>query len=42
MHGEGVFHYANGNRYEGEFVDGKRKGKGTFYFANGDKVEGEF
>jgi len=33
---------AEGNRYEGDFVDGKRTGKGTFTWANGNKYEGDF
>jgi hypothetical protein len=31
-----------GNRYEGDFVDGKRTGKGTFTWANGNRYEGDF
>jgi hypothetical protein len=33
-HGEGVLVEANGRRYEGSWVRGKRHGKGVFYFKN--------
>lgn len=32
--------YANGDRYEGEMVNGVREGKGTYFYHNGDKYEG--
>jgi len=35
-------HYANGVRYEGQFVDGKRTGSGVVHWANGDRYEGQF
>ena len=34
--------YANGDRYEGYFVNGLYHGKGTYIWANGDRYEGEF
>ena len=34
--------WANGDRYEGDFVDDKRTGRGAFIWANGDRYEGEF
>ena len=44
---QGVHNFANGDRYEGEFRDGKFNGWGTYYhLANdqyrGDKYTGEF
>ena len=47
LHGKGVFCWGNatqwaGDRYEGDFVDGRRTGKGTYYYANGDRYEGDF
>ena len=37
-HGEGVYHYANGQRYEGEFVDDLPNGRGVFYEENGEEA----
>jgi len=37
-----VMKYANGNRYEGQWVSGQPSGKGKFWFANGDRYEGRF
>ena len=34
--------YANGERYEGDFVNGKRHGRGRMEYANGDVYEGEY
>ena len=31
--GSGIHVYRNGNRYEGEWRNGKRKGQGTFWVA---------
>jgi hypothetical protein len=39
--GEGVYNYADGGRFEGDF-DGDEKIKGTLFYANGDKYIGEF
>ena len=43
---QGAFNYTNGDRYEGEFRDGKLSGQGTYYFLadnefKGDKYVGE-
>ncbi len=38
----GTYTYANGNKYVGEYKDGKRNGQGTYTFANGNKYVGEF
>ena len=40
--GTGTANYTNGDKYEGDFVDGKRTGKGTLTWANGDKYKGDF
>lgn len=40
--GEGVFAYADGSKYEGQFKKGMLNGWGTWYFANGDKYVGSF
>ena len=34
--------YNNGDKYVGDFVDGKRSGKGTYTWATGDKYIGDF
>lgn len=34
--------YDNGDKYIGEFKDGKKTGQGTFTWANGDKYIGEY
>jgi len=35
MNGKGVYYYANGNRYDGDWKDDKKNGKGIYYFADG-------
>ena len=41
--GSGISTYTNGDRYEGEYHDGKRHGKGVFYYAdNGEVYDGEW
>jgi Tetratricopeptide repeat/MORN repeat len=39
---KGVRSYANGDKYEGAFLNGKIHGKGIYSYANGDKYEGVF
>ena len=41
-HGRGIYVWANGDRYEGEWRDGKRTGWGTHTSANGKVKEGEW
>ena len=41
-HGQGVYYYANGDRYEGSFIDGKITGKGLFITCTGVRYEGDF
>lgn len=38
----GVFVYANGDRYEGGFVDNLKSGHGVYATAGGDRYEGQF
>eukprot|EP01042_Synura_sphagnicola_P034101 gene34101-43745_t len=42
MHGQGVYHYHNGDRYEGEHQHDVIEGRGTYYYANGDVYAGHF
>ena len=42
MHGKGVYTYATGDKYDGEFKDDKMNGKGVYTYANGDKYDGEY
>ena len=43
MHGIGTLTYISGDRYTGEFVDGKRQGRGVFQFAHsGDTYNGNW
>jgi hypothetical protein len=39
MHGTGTINYANGNRYIGDWVEGKRTGRGVFTWSDGDQYE---
>jgi len=39
---KGVMHYANGDKYEGEWKDGNLHGKGIYYYKSGDKYDGEW
>ena len=34
--------YENGDKYLGDFVNGKKEGKGIMTYGNGDRYEGEF
>ena len=34
--------YSNGNKYVGEFINGKKNGEGTFYYADGRIYMGEW
>ena len=40
--GEGIYHWNNGDHYEGPFLKGKRHGKGVFVWANGDRYTGDY
>jgi len=42
MDGKGVFKFANGDTYEGEFQDGKKTGRGTMKFWNKIIFEGKY
>jgi hypothetical protein len=38
----GTYTFVDGDKYVGEYRDGKSHGQGTYTFANGDKYVGEF
>ena len=40
MHGQGTYLFASGEKYMGEWIDGKRNGLGINYFINGRIEEG--
>lgn len=42
MHGKGVSYYASGNKYAGDWIDGKISGHGILTYADGDKYEGDW
>lgn len=41
-HGRGSDIFANGDRYNGEYKNGKPDGKGIYTWANGSYYDGEF
>jgi len=34
--------YANGDKYDGNWKDGKKSGQGVMNFVNGDKYDGQW
>src|SRR5207249_12141388 len=42
LSGQGVEQFANGTRYEGDFVDGKWQGSGKIHYGDGVVYEGSF
>jgi uncharacterized caspase-like protein len=40
-HGNGVYIWDNGDRYDGTFAQDRPDGRGKYHFANGDSYEGE-
>ena len=41
-HGNGTYIYANGDKYVGEWKNGKKDGQGTYTFVDGRIISGEF
>ena len=41
-HGKGVYAWASGDKYDGEYKDGNKHAKGVYTYANGDKYDGEW
>ncbi len=42
INGYGTYTWASGNKYVGEYKDGKRHGQGTLTFADGTVYKGIF
>lgn len=42
MYRRGIMRYANGDVYDGEWVEGRRCGRGKYMYSNGDMFIGEF
>jgi hypothetical protein len=42
INGTGIMVFNSGNKYKGEFVDGKRQGEGTFVWVSGAKYRGQW
>ena len=42
MNGYGIYVFANGNRYEGQWVDNKKCGHGLWISQLGDSYRGEY
>ena len=42
MHGQGVYTWSDGRKYEGEYYMDKKHGYGIYYWADGRKYEGNW
>ena len=40
--GKGKEFYSKGDRYEGNWKNGKKEGKGVYYYKNCDRYEGDW
>ena len=41
-HGSGINTFSSGNRYQGEFVNGRQHGFGTLFMPDGQRYEGNW
>ncbi len=42
MNGKGEYHYADGDKYAGEWLDDQKHGEGEFLYADGSKLQGSW
>ena len=42
MHGNGIFNWPDGKKYDGGYINDLRSGQGTFTWADGRKYIGEW
>lgn len=42
MHGYGTYKWADGRRYEGEYLNDHKHGHGLYTYADGRKYDGEW
>ena len=42
MHGNGIYYYSDGDKYDGEWKYDKKSGKGVYYYNNDYKYDGEW
>ena len=42
INGNGIYYYECGDKYEGNWKNGKREGNGICYYGNGDVYNGEW
>lgn len=40
--GSGTYKFTNGDKYEGQWKEGKMHGRGNYEFANGDRYNGDY
>ena len=42
MHGKGIYTWADGRKYEGDYVNDKKEGFGSYLWTDGRKYEGQW
>ena len=42
MHGEGVYTWQDGRKYEGSYAQNKKNGTGVYTYSDGSKYQGEW
>ena len=41
-HGSGIYHYSNGDIYDGAWANGKQEGEGELLFSSGNRLQGTY